>query len=400
MKLHPNQTYNYYKKAFHNIEMPFAFVDIDRFDDNVKAIADRAGNKKIRIATKSIRCVGLMQRILKSNSKFQGIMAYNAKEAAWLSQQGFDDILIGYPCFQKSDIEVVVHELKKGKQITLMIDLPEHVQHINAIGELYNCIIPVCIDIDMSSKFPGLHFGVLRSSIQTTESAMALFKIIQQSKFVKLHGLMGYEAQIAGLKDAVPGKFLMNSFIAMLKKYSINEIQQRRKIIVEVLQQQGAPFSFINGGGTGSLEYTSKEDIVTEVTVGSGFYCPGLFDYFSNFQHYPSAGFAIEIVRKPKENVFTCAGGGYIASGKAGSDKLPKPFLPTGARLVDNEGAGEVQTPIQYSGNEQLQIGDPVFLRHAKAGELCERFQHLYLISNGEVVDKVNTYRGELQCFL
>lgn len=398
--LHTSQTYQYYKKALHGIAMPFAFVDLDRFDDNVKAIAARAGNKQIRIATKSIRCVSLMKRILKSSNKFQGLMAYSAQEAAWLSQLGFDDILIGYPCFQKNDIEAIVHELKKGKRITLMVDLPEHVQQINNIGEQHDCTIPVCIDIDMSSNLPGLHFGVLRSSIQTVEKAVSLFNIIQLNKFVQLDGLMGYEAQIAGLNDAVPGKFFTNAFISMLKKYSLKEIQQRRKVIVEALQQQGVVFRFINGGGTGSLEFTTHENIITEVTAGSGFYCPGLFDYFSNFQHYPASGFAVEIIRKPKENIFTCAGGGYIASGKMGSDKLPKPFLPLGFSLIANEGAGEVQTPIQYKGNENLQVGNPMFFRHAKAGELCERFQHLYLISNGKIVEKVTTYRGDNQCFM
>jgi D-serine deaminase-like pyridoxal phosphate-dependent protein len=400
MKLHSTQTYSYYKNVFKGLPMPFAFVDLDRFDDNVNAIVERAGAKQIRIATKSIRCVALMQRILKNSSQFQGVMAYSAQEAAWLSQLGFDDILIGYPCFHEKDIEAVVAELKKGKQITLMVDLPEHVQQINKMGEQLQCTIPVCIDIDMSSNLPGLHFGVLRSSIQTAEKAIALFKIIQQSKFVKLDGLMGYEAQIAGLNDAVPGKFLMNQFISFLKKYSVKEIQQRRKNIVEALQQAGATFRFINGGGTGSLEYTATEPTVTEVTAGSGFYCPSLFDYFSNFQHYPAAGFAIEIVRNPKPNIFTCLGGGYIASGKAGNDKLPKPFLLTGATLINNEGAGEVQTPIQYIGNENLQIGDPIFMRHAKAGELCERFQQLFLVSNGAIVDKVHTYRAENKCFV
>jgi D-serine deaminase-like pyridoxal phosphate-dependent protein len=400
MKLHSTQTYSYYKNVFKGLPMPFAFVDLDRFDDNVNAIVERAGAKQIRIATKSIRCVALMKRILKSSNQFQGVMAYSAQEAAWLSQLGFDDILIGYPCFHEKDIEAVIAELKKGKQITLMVDLPEHVQQINKMGEQQHCIIPVCIDVDMSSSLPGLHFGVLRSAIQTKEKALQLWQLIQRSPFVKLNGLMGYEAQIAGLNDAIPNKFFMNQFVSFLKKYSIKEIQQRRKDIIVALQAAGATFRFINGGGTGSLEYTSKEDIVTEVTAGSGFYCPGLFDYFSNFQHYPSAGFAIEIVRKPKPNIFTCLGGGYIASGKAGSDKLPKPFLPIEATLINNEGAGEVQTPIQYKGNENLQVGDPVFLRHAKAGELCERFQQLFLVSNGAIVDKVHTYRAENKCFV
>ena len=134
--------------------------------------------------------------------------------------------------------------------------------------------------------------------------------------------------------------------------------------------------------------------------MGSGFYSPALFDNYRDFRYLPAAGFAIEVVRRPRHSIYTCLGGGYVASGSAGPEKLPQPFLPYGARLLPLEGAGEVQTPIWYEGTEQLNIGDPVFLRHAKAGELCERFTHLLLVTNGTVADEVTTYRGDGQCFI
>lgn len=398
--LHASQTYNYYKNTFKGIPLPFAFIDLDRFDDNVEAIALRAKQKNIRIASKSIRCLALIKRIIKSNLKYKGIMAYSAQEAAWLADNGFDDILIGYPCYHQQDITLVIEKIKQGKLITLMVDLPEHVAQINQIATQHQCIVPLCIDIDMSSNFSVLHFGVFRSNITTAKKALALYKIIKTHSNVKLEGLMGYEAQIAGLNDEMPHQFLMNQLVKVLKNKSLKEIKQRRKVIVEALQNEGATFRFINGGGTGSLEFTTQEASVTEVTAGSGFYSSGLFDHFSNFKHFPAAAYAIEIVRQPKENIFTCLGGGYVASGKMGYDKLPKPFLPKGFTLITNEGVGEVQTPIVYKGDEKLQLGDPIFLRHAKAGELCERFEHLYLISNGKIVDKVKTYRGEGKCFL
>jgi D-serine deaminase-like pyridoxal phosphate-dependent protein len=398
--LHPSQTYSYYKEIFKGKSMPFAFVDLDRFDDNTKAIVHRAKNKTIRIASKSIRSISLMKRILSADKKFQGIMVYHAKEASWLSQQGFDDILIGYPSWHDDDIMAVVSELKKGKKIVLMIDLSEHIEHINETGKKEKIIIPVCLDIDMSSRFPGLYFGVHRSGINTKEKALKVWKIIQQSEFVKLEGVMGYEAQIAGLNNAVPGKFLMNSFISLLKNRSFKEISNRRTEIVNELKNAGAELRFVNGGGTGSLEWTTTEDAVTEVTAGSGFFCSGLFDHYSNFSHYPAAAYAIEIVRQPEKNIFTATGGGYIASGASAKDKLPKPFFPEGMQLIENEGAGEVQTPFVYSGSEKLKSGSPVFFRHAKAGELCERFEKLFLISSGKIIDEVNTYRGDGKCFV
>jgi D-serine deaminase-like pyridoxal phosphate-dependent protein len=46
-----------------------------------------------------------------------------------------------------------------------------------------------------------------------------------------------------------------------------------------------------------------------------------------------------------------------------------------------------------------LQPGDRVYLRHAKAGELCERFNELHLIDGSSVIGTVPTYRGEGKAF-
>ena len=89
--------YDYYKAAFEGVEMPFAFVDLDLFDKNIKDIVQRVGNKSIRIATKSLRCTTLIHRILDVSPQFKGLMCFTAAEAVWLAKQGFDDLLVAYP---------------------------------------------------------------------------------------------------------------------------------------------------------------------------------------------------------------------------------------------------------------------------------------------------------------
>jgi D-serine deaminase-like pyridoxal phosphate-dependent protein len=138
---------------------------------------------------------------------------------------------------------------------------------------------------------------------------------------------------------------------------------------------------------------------VTELAAGSGLYVPTLFDHYTTFRAQPAAGFALPVTRLPKPGIVTCSGGGYCASGPAGKSRLPTPWLPEGCTLLDNEGAGEVQTPIKVPSGAGLRVGDPVMFRHAKAGELCERFNELLLIERGRVVDRVTTYRGDGQCF-
>ena len=392
-------TYAYYRDIVKGKQFPLAYVDLDLFDANVTQLATMAQGKTIRIASKSVRVPALLQRILKHSSVYQGLMCYSPREAVFLAQQGFDDLLMGYPAWNELDILPIIDELKKGKTIILMIDRPEHIMHLDRIGRREGVRIPICMDMDMSSDLPGLHFGGWRSSVFGEKEAVALGKVIQQHANVELIAVMGYEAQIAGLGDNVPGQGAMNAIVKQLKRRSVKEIAQRRKSIVAALTAMGFNLRIVNGGGTGSMNTTCTEEVVTEVTVGSGFFSPGLFDNYGHFKMQPSAGYAIEVVRQPKPDIYTCLGGGYVASGEIGKLKQPKVHLPIGAALIAQEGVGEVQTPISYSGKE-LELGSPVFLRHSKAGELCEHFNTVHLISKGSIVDEVKTNRGFGEAFL
>ncbi len=327
-------------------------------------------------------------------------MSFTAREAVFLAREGFDDILLGYPVYRACDVGAVCEQIREGATIVFMVDQPEHVARVGEVAAGFGVTAPVCIDVDMSTPFPGLHFGVRRSPLREAGDVGPLLDAIERTESVTLRGMMGYEAQIAGLPDRAPGRRALNRVIPYLKKRSIQEFRARREAVVEAIRARGHTLALVNGGGTGSIESTCEEAVVTEVTVGSGFYSPTQFDYYAGFRHQPAVGFAIEIVRRPAPGMVTCAGGGYVASGPAGKDKLPKPYLPAGSALVDQEGAGEVQTPVRYEGSERLKLGDPILMRHTKAGELCERFNSLLVVSQGSVVDEVATYRGEGQCFL
>jgi D-serine deaminase-like pyridoxal phosphate-dependent protein len=380
--------------------MPFAFVDLDLLDANAAGIVERARGKGVRIASKSLRSVPLLERIRGLHPAFRGVMCFSAAEAVFLSGRGLDDLLVAYPAWDEAAVASVCSELSRGRRIVLTIDCPEHVRRLGPLAKRSGTRLPVCLDVDMSSRLPGLHFGVRRSPVATVEQAVALAEAVRQEDSLVLDGMMGYEAQVAGLADDVPGQAVKSALVRWLKRRSVAEVSRRRAAIVRALTDRGHVLRFVNGGGTGSLETTAAEACVTEVTAGSGFYAPALFDGYRAFRHLPAAGFAIEITRRPAPGLYTCHGGGYVASGAAGPEKLPRPYLPPGARLLPAEGAGEVQTPIRYRGPERLELGDPVFLRHAKAGELCERFSTLLLVSQGRVVDEVATYRGDARCFL
>jgi len=395
----PARSYRYYRQVFDGRPMPFAYVDLDALRTNISRVLDATGNKSIRIGSKSVRSVAMLKLLLNADPRIRGVLAYNAPEAVYLAENGIEDIVIAYPTWHPDHVEEVANALRRGRSITLMVDSLDHVRHLEGIAARLDVNLPLCIDLDVSSDYPGGRFGVWRSPLRTTRQAINLIDFIEQAGHVYLDGIMGYEAQIAGIPDDLPGQWFNNFRLRTLKRQSMREVMTQRAEVLAVLQTSGVLLRFFNGGGSGSLRATTKDRTVTEITVGSAFYAPHLFDNYKEVSFEPAAGYAIEIVRRPAHDIFTCNGGGYVASGGAGKNKLPQPYLPDGAFLLDVEGAGEVQTPVRYLGPERLALGDPVFMRHAKAGELCEHFNTLLLVSDGKIVDEVTTYRGDGQAF-
>lgn len=379
--------------------LPALILDLDALDANCHEIARQANGKSIRIATKSIRSASVLNRILQADPAFNGLMCFTAKEAIYLIQKGFDNILLGYPSWDEQSERQIARYNQEGKKVIMMIDSPDQARRLNDIAERAEGKFYVCIDADMSTRFGPLHFGVRRSPLDSPDKVLYTARSIRSNPRIELIGIMGYEAQIAGVCDNAPSQYLRNKAIRLLKRRSIKMIEERRSAILEKLEKDGFDMSIVNGGGTGSLATTASESGVTEVTVGSGFYSPLLFDQFVNFKYRPAIFFALPVLRRPARGIYTCLGGGYVASGPAGKDKLPKPVEPPGASLLSHEAAGEVQTPVHIP-NTDMEIGDPILFRPAKAGEICERFDTIHCMSGNQVVASFPTYRGEGGCFL
>ena len=259
----------------------------------------------------------------------------------------------------------------------------------------------VCLDVDASWWWlrGRVKVGPKRSPLRTPEQVVELAREIERRPQIELDALMAYEGQIAGVPDQPTERRWCGALIRFMQRRSAKELATRRAAIVAALSEF-VELEVVNGGGTGSLELTGAEAAVTEVTAGSGFYAPALFDHYSRFRLTPAAGFAMPVVRKPSRSVATALGGGYLASGSGDAARLPVPWLPDALELDREEGAGEVQTPLLGSGASNLSFGDRVYFRHAKAGELCERFNTLYLVKGDRIVDEAPTYRGEGHTFL
>jgi len=381
--------YEVYEEAFAGRDAPFAFVDLDAMWANADDMLRRAGGKPIRVASKSVRCRPLLERIV-ARDGFRGLMTFTLPESLWLAGHGFRDMLLAYPTADRAALA------RMEDEPVLMVDSVAQLELISRAR--------VCIEVDLSYALPGplarVRIGAKRSPRRTPEAVAGLAREIVRRDGLRLVGVMGYEAHIAGLGDRPPGKRLTGAAIERLQRASAAEIAERRAAVVRAVEAVAGPLELVNGGGTGSIERTVGEEAVTEVTAGSGFYAPTLFDHYSSFSLRPAAYFALPVVRRPSSRVATVLGGGYIASGAAERTRLPTPALPAGLKLDPREGAGEVQTPLLGPAARRLRVGDRVYFRHAKAGELCERFDSLLLVEGGRVVDEVPTYRGDGKAFL
>jgi len=393
------------ERATAELEPPFALVDLDAFWANAAAMQARAAPKPIRLASKSVRCRALQERVL-ARPGFTGTLAFTLPEALWLAQTGAQDIVVAYPSVDRGALRALARLTaeRPDAKVSVMVDSVEQLDVLAAAtGPHVESASPlrVCLELDAGFPLPRGRgrVGAKRSPIYTPEQAAALARAILAREGVELVGMMAYESQIAGLGDAPPGRRLRGAAIRLLQMASARELARRRAAAVTAVGAV-APLEFVNGGGTGSLEGTARERAVTELAAGSGLYGPTLFDAYRAFAVRPAAMFALPVVRRPGPGVVTVLGGGYLASGPADGSRLPCPYLPSGLRLDSQEGAGEVQTPLLGAAADTLRLGERVYFRHAKAGELCERFDRLYLIEGAQVVEEVPTYRGEGKCFL
>ncbi|MFF5252077.1 amino acid deaminase/aldolase [Streptomyces leeuwenhoekii] len=390
-----------YDRATAHLDAPLAIVDLEAFDANADDLVRRAGGKPIRVASKSVRCRALLQRVL-AREGFSGVMSFTLAESLWLARSGVDDVLLAYPSADRAGFAELTADPKLAAAVTVLVDDPAQLRLIDEARDGGREVVRVCLELDTSLRLLGgrLRVGARRSPLHSPAHLADLARVVARRPGFRVVGIMAYEGHVAGVGDAVAGRPLRSRAVRLMQAAARRELAARRAEAVRAVRAVVPELEFVNGGGTGSVQHTAAEPSVTEIAAGSGLYLPRLFDNYTSFSGRPAALFAQPVVRRPGVGVVTVLGGGYPASGAAGADRLPEPYLPQGLRYDPQEGAGEVQTPLLGFPADDLLIGDKVWFRHAKAGELCERFDALHLVEGDRVTATVPTYRGEGRTFL
>ncbi|PVG83000.1 alanine racemase [Nocardioides gansuensis] len=373
---------------------PVLVVDVDAFDANADDLVRRASGKPVRVASKSLRVPALVSRAL-ARDGFSGVLAYTLREAIWLHEHGIsDDVVVAYPTVDRGALRELVMSPSEAAGITLMIDDVAHLDVVDSVRASRAVPVRVAIDVDAGLRMGGQHVGPKRSPLYDAREVRALAETVAARPGFELVGLMSYEGQVAGVPDEVPGQRTKSLLVRRLKQASLAQVEARRREVIDALRDV-AKIEFFNGGGSGSVAETAADPSVTEIAAGSGLLCPALFDHYTSFSPRPAAFYGLRVTRRPSPALANVHGGGFVASGAAGPDRLPTPWAPPGLHLTSLEGAGEVQTPLTGHPAAMLAVGDLVWFRHAKSGELFEHGNEVHLVSGEEIVDTVPTYRGE-----
>ena len=371
------------------IAAPYAAVDIAAFDHNAKQMVGRARGLPIRVASKSLRSVAALRRAL-DHDGFQGILSYSVPEAIHLAQAGFDDIVVAYPCVNTAALRELAADQKLRETITAMVDCTDHLELIEAAAQGAGPV-RVAIDLDCTLHLPGAVIGPRRSPVREAEQVEELAGAIVDKRCLRLVGVMAYEGQVASVADAESG--VAGSVKRWLRRTSMEQLAPRRKACIDAARQF-ADLEFVNGGGTGSLDVSADEGTLTELAAGSGFYTPVIFDNFATVNHRAAAFFICQVSRIPAKGWATVNSGGWIASGPPAADRVPVAVHPGGLKYSATEGAGEVQTPLHGPGASSVRVGDLVWFRHAKAGEMTEHVDGIVAVHPDGTAETWDTYRG------
>jgi D-serine deaminase-like pyridoxal phosphate-dependent protein len=365
----PMEAHERFEAIFGGRQAPFAFLDLDAVWANAADMLRRSRGKPIRISSRAIRSRPVLERLLDLDPGFQGTLTYSLPETLWLWERGIRDLVLARPTADRACLtrlaRITSEDPEQAPVVT--VDSTEHLDLIEEAAASFVAPIRVAIDIDLSWRPLGGLFGVgaRRSPVRTAEGAVALAQEIDRRDRAKLVGVRAYEAQIAGIGDNVPGKAITNLLVRRMQAASARDVEERRAEIVSALSDV-AQLEFVNGGGTGSIETTASEWAVTEIGAGSGFSAPVRLDHYRSFRPRPAAMFALPVTRS------------------SGLDGAPR----------------EAQQALPREAPDRLALGDRVYFRDLRAGELCERFDRVFLVTGTTIRDEVPTYRGERKSFL
>ncbi|MCP4643454.1 MAG: hypothetical protein GY851_23605 [bacterium] len=388
-----NRDYDYYREALKGYALPCALVDLDVLDDHADSVAAMADGKSIRVDSRFLRCAPLLERLMSRRPEFGGVVVSSAAEAVFLSLRGFDDLLIARPVWGEADTSGIMDVLHLGKKVVCAVDCLAHSEHLNTVGQDFNTVVSVAMEVDVCPRYAAFLTSGLRSGVSMPRQAAELAATIAEAPFLRLAGIVGHVPVTAAGDSWLKRVPLRGLICAALMRRARATATARRKSFVEAVAAGTRELDFVTGCAPCSGTLAEADDTVTEWAAGSELVDPAISAPCEGPGMSPAAGLAVEVVR-------TRSGGRVECRGTCGFPQTRNGIrpLPAGSRVASAGPNGPLVVRHAPGANTVLEHGSPVILLTNDTPSLFESTNTILLVSDGRVVDEVPTYRGEGQC--
>lgn len=366
---------NYFQQLTQDLKQqgtgtPQLILDLAQYQHNLDYVQSKLpAQLKPRLVVKSLASIQLL-KLASEKLSMQCFMVFHLPHITEIIQT-FDqaDILLGKPMpiravelFYQTTAQHDIH-------IQWLIDDVERLQQYLNLAQELNLSLNINIEIDV-----GLH----RGGVQNSQQFIALLKLIQQNvPYLKLSGLMGYDAHVAKLPK-------------MLKspEKSYQQSQQIYQQYKTILQQQfpdlwHAGLCF-NGGGSPTFMQHCQHSVCNDLAFGSMLLKPSDFDLENLSDLNCALWIAAPILKVltysqipglemlnhlPHRHKAVFIYGGYWRADYVYPEKS-HPHILYG-RSSNQE---MLQVPKQY----EIAVDDYVFLRPQQSEAIIPQFAHLY----------------------
>ena len=384
--------YERYEAIFGDLEPPFAFCDLDAVWSNAAEMLGRAGGKPIRVASKSVRCRDLLAPHPRARPRLsrpadlhaaRGLLARRRRASRTSS--------VAYPTADRTRAgraRAADRGRARPRRRCVMVDSVAHLDLIEAAtGRRRRArSVRVCIELDVGWWPLGGPDQDRAEAlpVRTPEQARELAQEIERRAGVAPGRADGLRGPHRGRRRRGAGTAAARtSRSGDAAALGARAARKRRAAVVAAVREV-AELEFVNGGGTGSIAATAAEPAVTEVAAGSGFYAPVLFDHYSSLR--AASGRGLRARRRPQA----------VAADRdrarrrlrrlrrrRAATASPSPTCRAGCGSTRSRAPARSRRRCSASPRRALEVGDRVYFRHAKAGELCERFNSLHLVEGG-----------------
>jgi len=369
----------------HECAFPCLVVDLDALDHNISLIkASQTRGFDVRLVAKSLPCPSLIDYITKATG-ITRIMSFHLPFLCQLIENFPEmDFLLGKPmptsalkrfnAWRKADAP---QNFVPQDQLHWLIDSQNRLDQYAGFAEQSREPLSICLEIDI-----GLHRGGF-SPNKAFENAI---KQIQSHPYLKLSGLMGYEAHLAKIPEAFGIK-------QHFRQRSRRIYQQCRSIISgQGMEPEGL---ILNSGGSQTFTEFESQETENELAIGSALLKPSDFDLNSLKNFQPACWIATPVLKEQSSQLpgastisaLLKATGiiGNHAGFIYGGNWQAQPVYPQSMQRMRPFGFSSNQECYTFKQGDYPKVDDFVFFRPKQSEALLLQFGNIAAYRSGQI---------------